>query len=48
LGPLFPPTFDTSRAIMGGASAETGILGQTDAPAVQGAGKRSDRKSEGL
>jgi hypothetical protein len=40
--------FDKCRTIMNRASADTRIFGQADAPVIQGVGKRSDRKSEGL
>jgi len=40
--------FDKCRVIIDVSSADKGILGQEDAPAIQGVGKRSDRESEGL
>jgi hypothetical protein len=40
--------FDKCRSIMKKGCAETSIFGQADAPVIQGVGKRSDRKSEGL
>jgi hypothetical protein len=40
--------FDKCRSIMNKRCAETRILGQADALVIQGVGRKSDRKSEGL
>lgn len=37
--------FDKFRAIIDITAADKGILGQEDAPAIQGVGKRSDQKA---